>query len=147
MSSEPFEQIRRLKARYFRCIDTKDWVGLRDVLCEDVEIDVAADSGRRYSGADAFVASVQRVLSDAVSVHHGHMPEIELTSPTTATGIWSMEDELWFPEGAPVRYLHGYGHYYETYHLDADGSWRIASMRLERLRRDVLPNPDPSPAE
>lgn len=137
MSNEHPEAIRRLKARYFRCIDTKDWAGLRDVVCDDIDIDVHADSGRRYAGGDAFVASVQRTLTDAVSVHHGHMPEIEMTSSTTATGIWSMEDEIWFPEGAPIRYLHGYGHYHETYRREPDGQWRIATMRLVRLRRDV----------
>ncbi len=137
MSSEHLEAIRRLKARYFRCIDTKDWAGLRDVVCDDIDIDVHADSGRRYAGGDAFVASVQRNLADAVSVHHGHMPEIEMTSSTTAMGVWSMEDEIWFPEGASIRYLHGYGHYHETYRREPDGQWRIATMRLVRLRRDV----------
>jgi SnoaL-like domain len=116
-------------------------------VCDDVAIDVHADSGRRYSGGDAFVASVQRALADAVSVHHGHMPEIELTSSTSATGIWAMEDELWFPEGAPVRHLHGYGHYHETYRLEDDGRWRIATLRLERLRRDVIPRSDQVVAE
>ena len=137
MSAEHLEAIRQLKARYFRCIDTKDWRGLRDVVCDDIEVDVEADSGRRYAGGDAFVASVQRSLTGTVSVHHGHMPEIDVTCSTTATGIWSMEDEIWFPEGAPIRYLHGYGHYYETYRPEPDGQWRIASLRLVRLRRDV----------
>ena len=48
-------------------------------------------------------------------MHHGHMPEIELTSDTTATGIWAMEDHLWWPEGSALQHLHGYGHYHETY--------------------------------
>ncbi len=135
--NDDVEAIKRLKARYFRCIDTKDWTGLRAILIDDVDIDVQAVSGRRYSGADAFVASVERTLGDAVSVHHGHMPEIELVAPDEATGIWAMEDELWFAPGSPVEYLHGYGHYHETYRRGADGLWRIAALRLVRLRRDV----------
>jgi hypothetical protein len=65
------------------------------------------------------------------------MPEITLTSDTTATGIWAMEDHLWWPEGSPIRHLHGYGHYHESYEKDADGEWRIKELTLTRLRTDV----------
>jgi hypothetical protein len=44
------------------------------------------------ASADEFVAYVAKLLADTVTVHHGHMPEIELTSATTATGIWAMFD-------------------------------------------------------
>ena len=54
----------------------------------------------------------------------------------TATGTWAMEDRIWWPEGSPVRFLHGYGHYHETYVVTERG-WRIATMRLTRLRVDV----------
>ena len=29
-------------------------------------------------------------VGGVVTVHHGHMPEIDVTSPTTATGTWAM---------------------------------------------------------
>jgi hypothetical protein len=35
-----------------------------------------------------------------------------------------------------MRTLHGYGHYHETYEK-LDGEWRIKTMKLTRLRRDV----------
>ena len=60
-------------------------------------------------------------------VHHGHMPEIEVTAPGEASGTWAMEDHLWWPEGSPIRRLHGYGHYHETYARTGDG-WRISSL-------------------
>ena len=69
-----------------------------------------------------------------VTVHHGHMPEIELTSPTTARGIWAMEDILHTPEDS-VNVVHGFGHYHETYER-IDGEWRINTLRLTRLRVD-----------
>ena len=68
-----------------------------------------------------------------VTVHHGHTPEIELTSPTTATGIWAMQDVLQLAERRP---LHGYGHYHETYEL-IDGAWRIRTSKLTRLHMDL----------
>ena len=33
------EAIKRLKARYFRTMDTKDWAGMRQVFTEDVVVD------------------------------------------------------------------------------------------------------------
>jgi len=68
-----------------------------------------------------------------ITVHHGHMPEIELTSATTATGVWAMEDMLRWPDG---REMHGYGHYHETYEK-VGGAWRIKSSKLTRLRTDL----------
>ena len=132
------EDLRRLKARYFRLLDTKDWDGLVEVFTDPVDIDVSEDGGGVTTSARAFVDSVRRALRGAVTVHHGHMPELELTSPTTATGIWAMEDRIWFPEGAPVTRLVGQGHYHETYERTTDG-WRIASRRLTRLHRSVEP--------
>lgn len=71
-------------------------------------------------------------LADVVTVHHCHTPEIEVTSPDTATGVWAMEDMLRFGDGSE---LHGFGHYHETYRRTDEG-WRIASSRLTRLRMD-----------
>ena len=133
---DDIEAIRQLKARYFRTMDTKDWDGMRDVFTDDVVIDTTGSGGDVVNGADAFIAFLQDVLADAVTVHHGHMPEIEITSSTTARGIWSMEDMLRWPEGAPISSLHGYGHYHETYEK-RDGQWRIASLTLTRLRVDT----------
>ena len=133
------EAIKQLKARYFRTMDTKDWEGFLSVFVPDVIIDMTGEGGTRTEGALDFVSTVRSSLEEAVSVHHGHMPEVTLTSPTTATGVWALEDHLWWPEGSPIRHLHGYGHYHETYVKSADG-WRIASSRSTRLHREfVLP--------
>ena len=51
------------------------------------------------------MAFLEPVLQDVVTVHHGHMPEIELTSPTTARGIWAMEDMLRYPDGHEIARL------------------------------------------
>ena len=137
------EEIKRLKARYFRCMDTKDWDGFAQVFTADAVMDMSGemrDSRTEGTGITAgaaeIAAFVRGAVDDVVTVHHGHMPEIELTSPTTARGIWSMEDVLRWPAGAPVATLHGYGHYHETYER-VDGEWRIKTIRLTRLRVDV----------
>ena len=33
---------------------------------------------------------------ECLSLHQGHHPEITLTSPTTATGIWYLQDVVFF---------------------------------------------------
>ena len=133
---EAIEEIKQLKARYFRMMDTKDWEGFAAVFCDNVEIDVRDDGAGVTRGADKFVAGVKAAIGDALTVHHGHTPEITLTSATTATGIWAMEDRVWWPPGGPVSYIHGFGHYHEIYEKTADG-WRIKSMTLTRLHRAV----------
>jgi len=129
---DALEAIKQLKARYFRTMDTKDWDGMREVFADDVVMDTTSSGGGVVRGADEFMAFLSKTLQDVVTVHHGHMPEIELTSPTTATGVWAMEDLLKWPNGAELR---GYGHYHETY-TSIDGAWRIQSSRLTRLRMD-----------
>ena len=129
------EAIKRLKARYFRTMDTKDWSGMREVFADDVLVDTTQSGGDVITGADEFIAFLRETLDDVVTVHHGHMPEIELTSPTTATGIWALQDILEWPNGVE---LHGYGHYHETYVKTGD-AWRIKSTKLTRLRMDFTP--------
>lgn len=131
------EAIKQLKARYFRCLDTKDWVGFEAVFTASAVLDMTEEAGDVVHGAAAIASYVFGHVGAVETVHHGHMPEIELTSPSTATGIWAMEDVLRWPAGGTIQAMHGYGHYHETYER-ADGEWRIASLRLTRLRRDFV---------
>ena len=130
---DDIEAIKQLKARYFRTMDTKDWAGMRQVFTDDVVMDTTDSGGGVVTGADAFVAFLSETLAGAVTVHHGHMPEIHLTSPTTATGIWALQDFIVWPDGTR---LHGSGHYHETY-ARVGGEWRIASSTLTRLHMDL----------
>jgi hypothetical protein len=133
---DDIEAIKQLKARYFRMMDAKDWDGLAAVFADDVEIDMTGEGGGITRSVAEYMPFLRENIETVTTVHHGHMPEIELTSPATATGIWAMEDELWWPEGGPLAHLHGYGHYHETYEKTPAG-WRIKTMTLTRLRRDV----------
>jgi hypothetical protein len=138
------DAIRELKARYFRCLDTKAWDEWRTVFTDDLIVRVDVTPSRlgekgipapSPKGADAFVGQHRVSLADYVTVHHGHTYEITLTGPETATGIWAMEDIVQFP-GSEGR-MHGYGHYHEEYRK-MDGKWRIARLYLKRLRVDYI---------
>jgi hypothetical protein len=132
---EEIEAIKQLKARYFRLMDTKKWGELEDVFCADAIVDTTGDGGWTTHSASEFVEMLRASIEQVTTVHHGHMPEIELTSATTARAVWAMEDQLWWPEGAPLRHMHGYGHYLDTYEKTSTG-WRIKSLTLTRLQRE-----------
>jgi ketosteroid isomerase-like protein len=127
------EAIKQLKARYFRTMDTKDWAAMRLVFTDDVVVDTTASGGEVVSGADTFMTFLRGMIGDVETVHHGHTPEIELASATTARGTWAMEDRLRWANGTE---LHGFGHYHETYEKTEHG-WRIKTITLTLLRMDV----------
>jgi len=72
-----------------------------------------------------------------ITVHHVHTREIELTSATSAQGVWALNDIVRFAPG-----LTGYGHYHETYEKRG-GTWVITSSKLTRLRDDLVTPPFP----
>jgi 3-phenylpropionate/cinnamic acid dioxygenase small subunit len=131
------EAIRTLKARYCRTIDVKAWNEWREVFCEDVTFEGLSAP---FTDLDEFMRVQQDRLSDAISVHHCHTAELEITGIDSATGIWAMCDYVEYPWQEERRGFVGYGFYHERYRRTADG-WRIASLRMERLRFDPLQGP------
>ncbi len=93
--------------------------------------------GTDLRGRESIVDGVSKALAGSRSVHHGHMPEIEILGPTSARGVWAMYDWL---DWGPKRELKGYGHYHETYRKMPSGQWQIASLLLTRLRVDTTGN-------
>ena len=137
-SLEEIEQIKKLKARYFRLMDMKLWDEWAAVFTEDATIRVITTAQQEifWEGRDQIVTQNRSSLNDAITVHHGHMPEIEITSEVTATGIWAMYDYLIFPNSGT---LNGYGHYHEQY-VKENGQWKIKSLLLTRLREEFRSN-------
>jgi hypothetical protein len=135
------EEIKRLKARYFYGIDNKDWdLWRREVWSPDARL-IVGEMGQDVEGREALIAWVAEQSADQVSVHHGHMPDIDVLSDTEAKGVWAMEDLIWrsreFPLSGEYSYVHGWGHYRETYVKLAEG-WRIRTTQLTRLRTEYV---------
>jgi hypothetical protein len=128
------EAIKQLKARYFRLLDTQQWDDWGQVFSEDAILQWGPDESQIMNGRPAIQQGVSSSLVGAVTVHHGHMPEIELDGDDRATGIWSMYDRVDHPEFM----LEGYGHYHEEY-VKANGRWRIHRLKLTRLHEDRRP--------
>jgi hypothetical protein len=140
------EAIKQLKARYWRCIDTKSFDELSTVFAEDAVFDYRQAVRDPVSGTPEGVAEQEPVkglqniirevgsaLEVAQSAHQGHMPEIEILSETTAKGMWPFED---FVLNGDFEFK-GYGHYVEAYEK-IDGAWRIKHSEITRLRVVIL---------
>ena len=138
------EQIKQLKARYFRFLDTKDWEGMRTIWTDDAVFDArtaktidASGAGTDaadwvWTGCDAIVSAISAV-ANLPTAHHGHCHEIEVLSATDARGVIAMEDYVWPAPGDTRRtLLHGFGHYHEEYRC-VNGRWQIRRSRISRL--------------
>lgn len=131
---QAIEAIKVIKANYFLGVDTKDWDLLRrEVFCEQSRFDLPEYDDASFEGGDAIVDFFSAAMSNWVTVHHGHMPIIEITSDTTATGIWAMEDRIYGSPGEEISWIHGFGHYHENY-VKLDRGWRLGRFTLKRLR-------------
>ncbi|MFJ5206764.1 nuclear transport factor 2 family protein [Streptomyces nigra] len=137
---EAIESIKQLKARYFRFVDEKKHDDLVALFTPDAKL---VTDGIVWKSPQEFAYTIRDLTGQAPSVHHGHMPEIEMAGPDTASGIWAMEDLLTFPAGKDAPEGHnGYGQYRETYRK-VDGRWLIDSVELTRFRMEPLDNWDP----
>lgn len=139
------DEITQVKARYFRGVDTNDGDLVRSLLAEDCVLDYRGCCTDPATQRD-FIPAMNVVLrgraswiSDGmsslgiVSVHQGHNFELEFTSDTTARGIWSMTDRLYFPPGGAFSLMTGYGHYRETYEK-SHGAWLLKTTYVTRIR-------------
>lgn len=124
------EEIKKTKARYFRCMDNKDWDCFQDTMTEDVDFNVLGalyavdEQGNILKSGD--VTITQELLNDPVfqaawqingninvalweffalqgaqTMHQGHMPEVTLVTPETAVACVTLTHHLRFPMANP----------------------------------------------
>ena len=134
------EEIKQLKHRYFRCLDTGNEVELATVFTEDVVIDYrgggyrASLQGRR--NMVDFIGSAFN--SDIVAQHHGHCPEIKFTGIDTAEGLWYLEDR--FIDPLRQEDTIGTALYRDQYLRTSEG-WKIARSEYDRVYEITRPIP------
>lgn len=135
---EAIEEIRNLKARYFRLMDTKQWDELRSVFTTDMKV-LTPDGDIYAEGGVTYAESLRNSLENAVSCHQGLTGEIEIVDSGNARGIWAMQDVIEWEDRHPRfgwKSILGRGHYHETYRKEG-GAWRIATLMLTRMRLDT----------
>ncbi len=134
------EAIHQLKYRYFRFLDTKEWEAMGELFVEDATSSYG-DGKYSYRGRD----EIMKFLTDSLArdtimtCHFGHHPEIALTEPGSATGIWAFEDTV-----IDVQFditIRGAGFYHDEYVLDG-GEWRIRSTGYRRTFEEIQSRKD-----
>ncbi len=126
------EAIKKLKARYWRCIDKKLWSDLEEVFAEDATADYGPNM--QLEGRAAIIQFLKDNLGaeSLITVHGGHSPEIEITSETTARGIWALNDLLVRPPGTRMM---GWSHYHDEY-VKEKGQWRKKSTKITQILQE-----------
>jgi len=98
-----FHSISQLKFRYVRALDTHDWELMERCLTENA---FAWFSGGKFKqqGRRQIVAFLRELIpASLVSSHIVVHPELTLTGPSTAKGIWRMQDIIYFIEPNPTK--------------------------------------------
>ena len=133
---EDIELIKRLKYKYWRCLDTGDTAGLRDVLAEDIRVDYIGGSYRwQMTGREKILESIAGSFNaNGVGCHTGHHPEIDVLTDTTSTGTWYLTD-IFINLAEKVRTT-GSALYRDKY-LKSGGQWRIVESVYERVYEEV----------
>lgn len=141
-SLEDLEAIKRLKHRYLRALDTKAWDELAATLTEDATTEYA-DGELRFQGRDAIVAFLKATPlaqpEGFVGVHHGVQPEIDLTGPRSARGIWALYNYLIHKRAEQGLRLCAF--YHDEYVKQEDG-WRIRTTGYRRVFEETWSRKD-----
>jgi len=130
---EDIEAIKRLKYKYLRCLDTKQWDEMGTTFAPDATTDYS-DGELRFSGRAAIIQflkdSAMGGPTGLIGVHQVHHPEIELTSPTTARGTWALYNYLLHKtEQTGLRICA----YYHDEYVKTSGEWLIKKTGYRRI--------------
>jgi hypothetical protein len=101
------DDIKRVKYRYLRALDTKNWDEFADTLTEDIAGDYGSSVGQEHR------------------VTH---PEIDVDGDE-ATGTWYLQDRVIVPDFNFM--LYGAAFYHDRYRRTPDG-WRISATGYQR---------------
>jgi hypothetical protein len=137
---QDIEAIKRLKYRYVRCLDLKRWAEVEECFIEDAT-SAYGDGKYSFSGRDKIMEFLRGALgaSTIITSHRVHQPEIDLTSPTAATGVWALEDVV-IETNAKLT-IRGSAFYTDEY-VKVDGQWKIKSTGYQRIFEEMASRDD-----
>ena len=133
---EDIEDIKKLKARYWNCLDRKLW----DELSKCFADDAVASFGRhgKFEGRKAvmgFFSGSRSARGSDVGIHQGHNPEIDITGDSTARGTWQL-----FRYSINKQANHGgrsAAFYYDEY-ITEKGEWKILNLDYVHVFREEI---------
>jgi hypothetical protein len=131
------EDIKLLRAKYCRSIDSHTFDRLREVLTEDFLLDMSPTARvlgtevKPISGRETVIGMMHKAFAPLeMLLHIVTIPEIEFQDEGRATGVW--RQETFVKENRPELPGLGlaYATVFDTYRKEPEG-WRIASVRVE----------------
>lgn len=134
------EEIKRLRAAYFRCLDTANVEELASLLTEDFAcLCHGGDYEYKADSKAEFIGMIENSFhQEIVTQHNGHGPEIDLVDETHATGVIYFHDQVYHFRSK--EYLQGTGIYRDRYRK-VEGRWQIEYGVYERVYEltEILP--------
>jgi hypothetical protein len=134
-------QIQQLKYRYVRCIDTKAWDELGTLFAEDATASYGGGA-TVLTGLPAIMEFLTTSMASEsmLTSHKVHQPEITLTGPDSATGVWALDDVVIMDDlGLVVRGAS----FYDDRYAKVGGAWLIAHTGYRRVFEEIEPrSPD-----
>lgn len=128
---EDTEAIKKLKAKYFRCLDNKSWDELAECFAEDATT-AYTDGQYRLKGKEQIMNFLQTGLgrNTYFGFHQAHHPEIELLTETTAKGVWSAH--YYMIDTESNKNLHCGAFYYDEF-AKIDKTWKIQHIGYTQI--------------
>jgi hypothetical protein len=125
------DEIKQVKYRYLRALDTKHWDDFADTLTDDVIGDYGESLGEahRFTDRDSLVEFMRNAMpSNIITEHRVTHPEI-IVNGDEASGTWYLQDKVIVPD---VNFmLMGAAFYHDKYRKTADG-WKICETGYDR---------------
>lgn len=133
------EAIKRLKYRYVRLIDLKEWDELETLFVPDATA-TYSDGKYSFEGRRAIMAFLRDSMASTnmLTSHKVHQPEIEVDGDR-ATATWALEDVVIHLD-YNLR-ISGAAFYSDRY-VKVDGEWRIEHTGYERIYEEMQPRAD-----
>ena len=133
------EELKELKGKYFRCLDSKLWAELETTLSPNI-VTSYSDGKLVFHGPKEVAGYFAQSMPDTeVTLHQGHTPEFEFESDTVAYGHWYLQDNLIF--GPENQYsgtqIQGSAFYTDKYEK-VDGKWYILETGYVRVYEEMF---------
>ena len=125
------DEIKRVKYRYLRALDTKHWEDFAATLTEDVVGKYGESIGEQhhFTNREDLVAFMRNSLGpEIITEHRVTHPEITVDGDE-ATGTWYLQDRVIAPDFNFM--LIGAGFYHDRYRRTPDG-WKISETGYDR---------------
>jgi hypothetical protein len=128
---ETIEEIKRVKYRYLRALDTKHWDDFADTLTEDIVGAYGSSLGKehRFTNRTDLVEFMRTSMpANVLTEHRVTHPEITINGDE-AEATWYLQDRVIVPEFNFM--LFGAAFYHDRYRRTPDG-WKICSTGYDR---------------